>query len=98
MGLLIAYYVKEPTVNLDNALAMINMDKIYRMEDDKLIIFGSNVLADWEEILLVANTDSLDIQLEDGTRASDHTSYYKNIPVLHYFTDFIQIIIALQMM
>ena len=86
---LVAYYVKEPTVNLDNALAMINMDMIGRMEDDKLIIFGTGTTADWEEILLVANTDSLDIQLvKDGTGASDHTSfYYKNIPVLHYFTD-----------
>ena len=68
---------------------MINMDMIGRMEDHKLIIFGTGTTSDWEEILLVANTDSLKIQLvKDGTGASDHTSfYYKNIPVLHYFTD-----------
>jgi Zn-dependent M28 family amino/carboxypeptidase len=90
MGLLgSAHFVEEPTVNLDNTLAMINMDMIGRMKDHKLIIFGTGTTSDWEEILLVANTDSLDIQLvKDGTGASDHTSfYYKNIPVLHYFTD-----------
>ena len=34
------------------------------------------------------NEDSLNLNLlEDGTGASDHTSfYYKKIPVLHYFT------------
>lgn len=90
MGLLgSAHFVEEPPVNLDNTLAMINMDMIGRMEDRKLIIFGTGTTSDWEEILLVANTDSLKIQLvKDGTGASDHTSfYYKNIPVLHYFTD-----------
>lgn len=90
MGLLgSAHFVEEPTVNLDNTLAMINMDMIGRMKDHKLIIFGTGTTSDWEEILLVANTDSLKIQLvKDGTGASDHTSfYYKNIPVLHYFTD-----------
>ncbi len=90
MGLLgSAHYVEEPTVDLDNAIAMINMDMIGRMEDEKLIIFGTGTSADWENILLVANTDSLNLDLvEDGTGASDHTSfYYQNIPVLHYFTD-----------
>ena len=90
MGLLgSAHFVEEPTVNIDNAVAMINMDMIGRMEEEKLIIFGTGTSADWEDILLVANTDSLNLDLvEDGTGASDHTSfYYQNIPVLHYFTD-----------
>ena len=62
---------------------------IGRMEDEKLIIFGTGTTANWKDILRVANTDSLKLNLvEGGTGASDHTSfYYKNIPVLHYFTD-----------
>ena len=57
MGLLgSTHFVEEPPVNLDNTLAMINMDKDYRMEDHKLIIFGTGTTSDWEEILLVANT------------------------------------------
>ena len=89
MGLLgSAHYVEEPTVDLDNALAMINMDMIGRLKE-KLIIFGIGTADDWETIVTDANTDSLTIDLvPDGTGASDHTSfYYKNIPVLHYFTD-----------
>ncbi len=90
MGLLgSAHYVEEPTVDLENAIAMINLDMIGRMEEKKLIIFGAGTTADWEEILTIANTDSLDLNIvTDGTGASDHTSfYYKDIPVLHYFTD-----------
>ena len=90
MGLLgSAHYVDEPTVDLENAIAMINMDMIGRMTDKKLMIFGIGTADKWEAILDSANTGNLDLNLvKDGTGASDHTSfYYKNIPVLHYFTD-----------
>ncbi len=90
MGLLgSAHYADNPTVDLDNAIAMINMDMIGRMTDKKLLIFGIGTADKWEVIADSANTGGLDLNLvEDGTGASDHTSfYYKNIPVLHYFTD-----------
>lgn len=91
MGLLgSAHYANNPTVDLENALAMINMDMIGRMnEEKKLLIFGNGTADKWEAINTAANADSLDLSLvPDGTGASDHTSfYYKNIPVLHYFTD-----------
>ncbi len=90
MGLLgSAYYVDNPTVDLENALAMINMDMIGRMVDKKLMIFGIGTAENWTAILDSANTGNLDLNLvKDGTGASDHTSfYYKEIPVLHYFTD-----------
>ncbi|MEX2477172.1 MAG: M28 family peptidase [Gracilimonas sp.] len=90
MGLLGSqYYVDNPTVDLDNALAMINMDMIGRMSDERAMIFGVATTDVWESILTEANSDSLNLDLvADGTGASDHTSfYYKDIPVLHYFTD-----------
>jgi hypothetical protein len=90
MGLLgSAYYVDNPTVDLENALAMINMDMIGRMVDKKLMIFGIGTAESWTAIIDSANTGNLDLNLvKDGTGASDHTSfYYKDIPVLHYFTD-----------
>ncbi|OAN61358.1 hypothetical protein A8B79_07820 [Balneola sp. EhC07] len=90
MGLLgSAYYVDNPTVDLENALAMINMDMIGRMVDKKLMIFGIGTAENWTAIIDSANTGDLDLNLvKDGTGASDHTSfYYKDIPVLHYFTD-----------
>ncbi len=90
MGLLGSqYYVDNPTVELENALAMINMDMVGRMSNGRLMIFGVATTDSWESILTTANTDSLELDLiPDGTGASDHTSfYYKDIPVLHYFTD-----------
>lgn len=91
MGLLgSAHYANNPTVDLDNALAMINMDMIGRMnEEKKLIIFGVGTAEKWTALVDSANTGNLNLDLvEDGTGASDHTSfYYKDIPVLHYFTD-----------
>jgi hypothetical protein len=90
MGLLGSqYFVENPTVDLENVLAMINMDMVGRMSNERLMIFGVATSDDWESILTEANADSLDLDLvPDGTGASDHTSfYYKDIPVLHYFTD-----------
>lgn len=90
MGLLGSqYFVENPTVDLSNALAMINMDMIGRMNDNRLLIFGVATTDIWEPILRDANSDSLSLYLvPDGTGSSDHTSfYYKDIPVLHYFTD-----------
>lgn len=83
------YFVDNPTVELDSTLAMINMDMIGRMKDRRLMIFGVGTSDTWEDLLTEANTDSLELDLvPDGTGASDHTSfYYKDIPVLHYFTD-----------
>ncbi|WP_290963567.1 M28 family peptidase [Gracilimonas sp.] len=90
MGLLGSqYYVENPTIELENALAMINMDMVGRMSNGRLMIFGVATTDSWESILTEANTDSLQLDLvPDGTGASDHTSfYYQDIPVLHYFTD-----------
>tara|TARA_B100000575_G_scaffold294596_1_gene311928 strand:+ start:10526 stop:11824 length:1299 start_codon:yes stop_codon:yes gene_type:complete len=89
MGLLgSANYVEEPTIDLAKAKAMINMDMIGRMSDKNLFIFGIGTTPKWSELVTAVNNDSLNLNLvEDGTGASDHTSfYYKNIPVLHYFT------------
>lgn len=90
MGLLgSAHYVEEPTVDLSQAKAMINLDMIGRMSDKNLLIFGVGTTPKWSELAMFVNEDSLSLNLvKDGTGASDHTSfYYKNIPVLHYFTD-----------
>ncbi len=90
MGLLgSAHYVEEPTIDLSQAKAMINLDMIGRMSDKNLLIFGVGTTPRWSELAMAVNEDSLSLNLvEDGTGASDHTSfYYKNIPILHYFTD-----------
>lgn len=90
MGLLGSqHFVDHPTIPLQNVQAMINMDMIGRLNDEKLIIMGTGTTDRWQTLIDEANTDSLDIQTQPGgTGASDHTSFYnKQIPVLHYFTD-----------
>lgn len=90
MGLLGSrHYVENPTVPLDSVMAMINLDMIGRLADNRLMIFGTGTSDGWEELLSAAEGDSLQIDtVPDGTGASDHTSFYnRQIPVLHYFTD-----------
>jgi hypothetical protein len=82
------YWVKNPTLPLENIRAMINMDMIGRSTDRNLQIFGVGSSADWTALIDAANDDSLRLtKTPDGTGASDHTSFYNaRIPVLHYFT------------
>ena len=90
MGLLGSqYFVEHPVVPLDRMLAMINMDMIGRLEQNKLLIFGTGSSGGWPRLIEEANTGSLAVEtIPDGTGASDHTSFYNmDIPVLHYFTD-----------
>lgn len=90
MGLLGSrHFVENPTIALDQTMAMINMDMIGRLKSNKLLIFGTGSSPGWESLISKANSDSLNIEtIPDGTGASDHTSFYnKQIPVLHYFTD-----------
>lgn len=90
MGLLGSqYFVENPTIPLENVQAMLNMDMVGRLSNDRLIILGTGTSNRWEELISKAGHDSLKIDIKpDGTGASDHTSFYnKKIPVLHYFTD-----------
>jgi hypothetical protein len=90
MGLLGSqHFVQNPTAPLKQMQAMINLDMIGRLNDNKLLIFGTGTSKNWDTLITKVNSDSLSIKtVPDGTGASDHTSFYnKQIPVLHYFTD-----------
>ncbi|MFH5884178.1 M28 family peptidase [Halalkalibaculum sp. DA3122] len=82
------HFVDQLPVPAEQVEAMINLDMIGRLQDNKLLIFGTGSAERWEQLIAEANTDSLQIETSaDGTGASDHTSFYnKQIPVLHYFT------------
>ncbi|MEJ2538621.1 MAG: M28 family peptidase, partial [Gemmatimonadota bacterium] len=81
-----------PTVPLDHATAMLNMDMVGRLRDDRLTVFGVATAPQWEGLLEAANT-ALDAPLAltlapDGYGPSDHSSFYgAGIPVLHFFTN-----------
>ncbi|HLJ57344.1 MAG TPA: M28 family peptidase, partial [Chthonomonadaceae bacterium] len=83
------YYVKHPIVPLERTVAMINMDMVGRLRENKLIVIGSGTAKEWGSLLTEANR-SAGFQLarsDDGFGASDQQSFYsKDVPVLFFFT------------
>jgi hypothetical protein len=53
------YYVNHPVVPLANTVAMINMDMIGRMKDNKLIVGGIGTASEWRKELDSLNTAPL---------------------------------------
>ena len=84
-----AAWVKDPTKPLDKAVAMINMDMIGRVKDDKIYVGGVGTGSSFRRVLEQASDDShLKLELsQGGYGSSDHTSFVsKRIPVLFFFS------------
>ena len=87
------HWVMEPTLDLDGAVAMLNLDMVGRMSGDNVMIFGFGTAEEWHSIVDRASADMirpLEIaRAPDGYGASDHQSFYAEagIPVLHFFTN-----------
>jgi Peptidase family M28/PDZ domain/PA domain len=84
-----AAWVKDPTHPLAKAVAMINMDMIGRIKDDKVYIGGVGTGSTFKGILEQAQKDTpFKIEYSAGGYASsDHTSFVtKKIPVLFFFS------------
>ena len=84
-----AEWVKEPTLPLDKAVAMINMDMIGRIKDERVFIGGTGTGATFKD-LLDEEKGKFPFHVEysaSGYAASDHTSFVgKEIPVLFFFS------------
>lgn len=84
-----AEYVDKPLYSLEKTVAMLNMDMIGRLDENKLTIFGTGTSTVWDQYLDQAATDT-ELELvkkKEGFGPSDHASFYgKKIPVLHFFT------------
>jgi hypothetical protein len=84
-----AEWVKEPTLPLDKDVAMLNMDMIGRLKDDKLFIGGIGTGSDFDAIVKkdAANYPFKIEYSAGGYAASDHTSFVtKQVPVLFFFS------------
>ena len=84
-----AAWVKDPTRPLAKAVAMINMDMIGRIKDDKVYIGGVGTGSTFKAVLEQSQKDSpFKIEYSAGGYASsDHTSFVaKKIPVLFFFS------------
>src|SRR5271157_2171278 len=84
-----AEWVKQPTLPLDKCVAMLNMDMIGRIKDQKVYIGGVGTGSTFKSILeTAAQPASFKIEYSSGGYASsDHTSFVvKHIPVLFFFS------------
>ena len=85
-----AFYARTPTVVLDRARAMLNMDMVGRLEDEPLIVYGVGTATEWTDLVeREAGEAGITVALQpDGVGPSDHTSFYlRDMPVLHFFTN-----------
>ena len=84
------YYVRHPLQPLSRAVAMINMDMIGRIRDDRVYVGGATTGAGLRERLeaLAAGTGlRIDLSETMGYGSSDHTAFTtREIPVLFFFS------------
>jgi len=83
------HFVDNPTVPLNQIVAMINMDMIGRLNENRLTVYGTGTSPKWKPLLNKVNADSIFKYnfIDGGFGPSDHSSFYsKNIPVLFFFT------------
>src|SRR5215469_10735516 len=84
-----AHWVQNPTLPIEKAVAMLNMDMIGRIKDGKVFIGGVGTGSSLKTLLEQAQSGP-NFKIEyspGGYSASDHTSFVtKRIPVLFFFS------------
>lgn len=84
------HFTENPGIDLSKVNVMLNLDMVGRLNDTSMLqISGVGTAAGLKE-LVYAESDTAKIKLklsDEGYGPSDHSSFYfKNIPVLFYFT------------
>ncbi len=84
------WYVKHPVYPLARTYAMVNLDMVGRLRDDRLLVYGAATAAEFPALLDSLNQSArFNLQASgDGWGRSDQSSFYAaGRPVLHIFTD-----------
>jgi hypothetical protein len=85
-----SYYVNDAELPIDKAVAMINLDMIGRIRDDKVYVGGvgtGNTLKPILEDTIPKHQIKVDFSDAAGYGSSDHTSFTtKQVPVLFFFS------------
>jgi hypothetical protein len=83
------HYVKNAAIPLEQTVAMVNMDMVGRLKNNKLIVHGTGTAESFNAIIDETNKKyEFDIKKDPGgSGPSDHAEFYrKEIPVFHFFT------------
>lgn len=82
------HYVNHPARPLESTRAMLNLDMVGRLRENRLTVFGSRSAKELSTIVTEeAHSLGLDLTESDSIGRSDHMSFYnKKIPALHFFT------------
>ena len=84
------WYVNHPTLPLEKAVAMINMDMIGRVREGKIYLSGEGTGSTFPKLLADVKPPApiqVDLAEKAGYGSSDHTSFTtKNVPVLFFFS------------
>jgi Peptidase family M28/PDZ domain/PA domain len=82
------HYVNYPPLSLSSTKAMLNLDMVGRLRDNRLTVFGTRSAKELSAIVLEeAQKLGLQIIESDSVGRSDHMSFYnRKIPALHFFT------------
>jgi hypothetical protein len=84
-----AYQVKNPLIPAEKIVAMLNMDMVGRLNNEKLIIQGVDTATEFGPLIDRLNdAHHFDITRQSGGFGpSDHSSFYgQKVPVMHFFT------------
>ncbi|HEU4405864.1 MAG TPA: M20/M25/M40 family metallo-hydrolase [Polyangiaceae bacterium] len=80
---------KKTKGKLGDVVAMLNMDMVGRMRDNRLQVLGAETAAEWRDLVQAA-CDAARVECApsgDGYGPSDQTPFYSGgAPVLHFFT------------
>jgi hypothetical protein len=82
-------FLAAPPAPLDACAAMLNLDTVGRIEDRRVIVFGTGTAEEFPEILKGVNYPfGFDLAFNsEGAGAGDHAPFFaKGIPVLHFFS------------
>lgn len=86
-----SHLVHEPPPGLDpkKFRAMLNLDMIGRLRDNRLTVLGAKTATEWQTLVTAAcERERIECALgSDGYGPSDQTSFYAaGVPVLHFFS------------
>lgn len=83
------YYVQSPVFPLESTSAMVNLDMVGRLRNDRLTVSGVGTAEELDELLTrLAGPYAFNLRKDrSGYGPSDHASFHaRGVPVLHFFT------------